>query len=120
MIRSNKKLIERFDKDLKGSLNAFLILGIILEGKRVWTYQIKKRLKKITNSHEKINNSSLYSLLGRLEKDYQLIFSEKDEAVQRRYFMPTKICKAEFEEAKKYWINLIETANSAIDLLDEE
>lgn len=117
---NTKKLLERFEKDVKGSLNALLIIGIIVKENRVWTYQIKKRLKKITNSHENISNSSLYSLLGRLEKDYQLISSEKDESVQRRYYMPTKICKSEFDEGKRYWSDLIETANIAIQLLEEE
>ena len=119
-IESTKKLLERFEKDFKGSLNALLIIGIIVKENRVWTYQIKKRLKKITNSHENISNSSLYSLLGRLEKDYQLITSEKDESVQRRYYMPTKICKSEFEAGKNFWLDIIEMAQSAIYLLEEE
>ena len=118
--KSAKNLLERFDKDVKGGLTALLIVGIILKEKRVWSYQIKKSLNRITPGDETISNSSLYTLLGRLESDYNLIYSEKDEEFQRRFFMPTDICDKEFNKAKTYWYNFIKTAKIAIDLLDED
>lgn len=116
----SKVLIERFDKDVKGSLTALLIIGIIVKHKRIWTYQIKKTLKTITNSEDNISNSSLYSLLGRLEKDYHLIYSEKDKEVQRRFYMATEKCETEFNRVKAYWIELMNLADYAIKKLEED
>jgi len=119
-VENTKTLVERFDKDVKGALNALLIIGIIVKEKRVWSYQIKKALKNIYQDDDIISNSSLYSLLGRLENDYKIITSEKDEYDQRRYFKATDRCKEEFEESKRYWLNIMNKAERALKILEED
>lgn len=120
---NEKSLITRFEKDAKGALTTLLILGIFVKEKRLWSYQIKKKLKEITNSSESISNSSLYTLLGRLEEKYDLISSEKDEEDQRRYFLPKEHCFTEFKELIEFWNQLMETSRFAlknIELLDDK
>jgi DNA-binding PadR family transcriptional regulator len=116
--REEKSLINRYEKDVKGALTTLLILGILIKEKKVWSYQIKKKLMEITNSADKISNSSLYSLLGRLENNYGLISSKKDEEVQRRFFFPTEACFSEFKKLKDYWFKIMSDSEFAIKNLD--
>ena len=115
---TQKNMKSRFEKDVKGALTTLLVIGIIIKEKRIWSYQIKKKLKNITKSEEKINNSSLYTLLGRLENDYGFIRSKKDDEVQRRYYYPTEICESEYNQLKKYWFQIMEKSKNAISNLE--
>ena len=112
-----KNIQERFEKDVNGSLTTLLILGIIIESHRVWTYQIKKRFKEITQKFEEIPTSSLYANLNKLENMYGLITSEKDEIVQRRFYLPTKKGLRDFQTLQEYWFTLMEKSENAIQSL---
>jgi len=112
-----KDILERFKKDIEGSFTTLLILGIILESKRVWTYQIKKKFTEITMHPENIPTSSFYSILNKLETCYGLIISEKDDSVQRRYYLPTEKGKQDFNRLKNYWSSVLEKNQKILDKL---
>lgn len=112
-----KNIIERFEKDVDGSFNTLLILGIILEGERVWTYQIKNKFKKITGRSDNMPTSSFYSVLNKLEYIYESIVSEKDDSVQRRYYLPTKKGLEDYKQLQEYWINMIYKSKDSLEMI---
>lgn len=114
----SKSLQDRFEKDFNGLLTILLILGIILEGEHVWTSQIKKRFKEITQKLEGIPTSTLYANLSKLENIYGLIKSKNDEIVQRRFYFPTKKGIREFQALQEHWIILMSKSKDAIYSLD--
>ena len=113
-----KKLIDRFEKDLFGVLNTMLILGIIIEGKNVWTYQIKKRLGELNDFRNSIPESTLYTTLNKLEKEYRLIQSTIDEEVQRRYFSTTNKGIEEFNDLILFWQKINMLGSTAVEKLN--
>ena len=112
-----KNLIGRFNKDVDGFFTTLIILGIIIKEERVWSYQIKNLFKKIKSNSEEIPTSTFYSNLNKLEADYGLIYSEKDESVQRRYYLPTKLGKQEFSNLKNYWLEMVHLSNQILENL---
>lgn len=106
--KNSFSLIDRLEKDVKGSLTTLLILGIIRMESRTWGYQIKKRLKEVTNSEYYIKDSSLYTILRNLETHYKLVVSEMEE--RRRYYSLTKMGLQETDQAYDYWLNIIRTS----------
>ena len=114
----SKNIIERFEKDFFAILNTILILGIIIEGKQVWTYQIKKRFSELNEYRSSIPDSSLYSTLNKLEHDYGLIVSIENESVQRRYFKVTSKGIEEFTNATSLWSSFCSIGVRAIEKLE--
>ena len=112
-----KSILERFEKDFLAIFNTMLILGIILEGENVWTYQIKKRFSEINEYKSSIPDSTLYTTLTKLEKNYELIISKEDESVQRRYFSATDKGRKEFALAKEFWNTICLMGNVSFNRL---
>jgi DNA-binding PadR family transcriptional regulator len=96
---------DRLDKDVKGSLTVILILGIIKREEITWGYQIKKELQRISNSEERIKDSSLYTILNSLEKQYGLLVSKSQD--RRRYYSLSQIGKDNLSDIFTYWINFV-------------
>ena len=109
-------LIDRLDKDVKGSLTFILIILIIKTEKRTWGYQIKKKLQILTQSDSAISDSTLYTVLRNLENNYWLIESEVEE--RRRYYSLTKLGITETDRVAKYWQNLLLTSVELFQKLD--
>ena len=109
-----KDIVDRFEKDVNGALTTLLVLGIIIEGQRVWTYQIKQRYKVLTNQGENIPTSSLYAMLNKLETMYGLITSEKDEVVQRRFYLPTKDSLLQYQRLQDYWFQVMDKSRETL------
>ena len=109
-----KDIVDRFEKDVNGALTTLLVLGIIIEGQRVWTYQIKQRYKVLTNQGENIPTSSLYAMLNKLETIYGLITSEKDEVVQRRFYLPTKDSLLQYQRLQDYWFQVMDKSRETL------
>ena len=107
--------MERLEKDARGALTAILILSIIQKEEKIWGYQIKKELKEITNATSHIKDSSLYTVLRNLEKNYKLLSSEMKE--RRRYYSLTKLGRQEIAHAFEYWLGLVQTSISAFEKL---
>ena len=107
--------MERLEKDARGALTAILILSIIQKEEKIWGYQIKKELKEITNATSHIKDSSLYTVLRNLEKNYKLLSSEMKE--RRRYYSLTELGKQEITHAFEYWFSLIQTSMRAFEKL---
>ena len=93
---------DRLNKEIKGSLNALLILLIIQKSKKTWGYHIKQTLKILMG--ESIQNSSLYTILRNLESNYGLLKSEMHE--RRRYYSLTDKGIQETQDAVQYWLNM--------------
>lgn len=110
--------MERFEKDFYAVLNTMLLLGIIIEGKKVWTYQIKKRFSELNEYRDSIPDSTLYSTLNKLEKEYGLIESIEDKNVQRRYFIASSKGISEFGNTRIFWSNLCSMGVRAIEKLE--
>ena len=110
-----KKILDRFDKDVKGALTTLLIIGIIIEGKRVWTYQIKKRFRELSHDGSTIPDSTLYSTLNKLENDYGILISENDPEVQRRFFFISEEGKREFFRIKSFWFNIFHSSEKILN-----
>jgi DNA-binding PadR family transcriptional regulator len=105
-------LLNRLEKEIKGSLITLLILVIIMKNEKIWGYQIKLTLKKLTGSN--IQNSTLYTILRNLEKNYDLLTSEMIE--RRRYYtLSTKGIKETYK-AINYWFTMM---NSSLELFNE-
>ena len=64
---SHLNLIDRLDKDAKGSLVFILILAIIHKEQNTWGFQIKKKLQLVLIADLEINDSTLYTTLRILE-----------------------------------------------------
>lgn len=109
-----KDIVDRFEKDVNGALTTLLVLGIIIEGQRVWTYQIKQRFRILTNQTDNIPTSSLYAMLNKLETMYGLITSEKDEVVQRRFYLPTKDSLLQYQRLQDYWFQLMDKSRETL------
>lgn len=109
-------LIDRLEKDAKGSLTTILILGIIKREGKTWGYQIKKTLKTITQGDSYIKDSSLYTSLRNLEVNYKLIKSEIKE--RRRYYSLTELGLQEIDQIYEYWQNLVQVGTEAFEKLN--
>ena len=98
-------LIDRLEKDAKGSLVFILILAIIHTEGETWGYQIKKKLQVIMNSNQEINDSTLYTTLRNLEKNYGFVDSEFIN--KRRMYKLTMYGKDHINDIYEYWIKLL-------------
>lgn len=107
-VKNSFSLIDRLEKDVKGSLTTILILGIIRMEGRTWGYQIKKKLKELTKSETSIKDSSLYTILRNLETHYMLVVSEMEE--RRRYYSLTDRGVQEINQTFTYWLNLVRSS----------
>ena len=88
MSTSNFSIFDRFEKDQVGILLSILILQIIKREKRIWGYDIKQILTKITENKIEIKNSTVYTILKSFESKYALLESEMEE--RRRYYKLTE------------------------------
>ena len=119
MVPSTHKLVilDRFVKDLKGSLTTLLILLIIDSEKEIYGYKIKKLLKRITFSENMITDSTLYTSLRSLESKYQLICSIAKKP--RVYYSLTDKGKIELKNLLSFWVDTQKVTNQAIELLND-
>lgn len=107
-VKNSFSLIDRLEKDVKGSLTTILILGIIRMEGRTWGYQIKKILKELTKNDTSIKDSSLYTILRNLENHYKLVVSEMEE--RRRYYSLSDRGVQEINQTFTYWLNLVRSS----------
>lgn len=114
-VKNSFSLIDRLEKDVKGSLTTILILGIIRMEGRTWGYQIKKKLKEVTKNDSYIKDSSLYTILRNLETHYKLVVSEMEE--RRRYYSLTDRGVQQINQAFTYWLNLVRSSSQAFEEL---
>lgn len=98
-------LIDRLEKDAKGSLTTILILAIIHKHENTWGYQIKQILSEITKIENPINDSTLYTTLRNLENNYKLIKSEFSD--RRRTYKLSDSGEVEINNIYSYWTQLI-------------
>ena len=115
---NENSLIERLTKDVKGTLTTLIILGIIKKNDRIWGYQIKKELMNISGSKEEISDSSLYTVLRKLEQVYKVVKSTMEE--RRRYYSITKDGEEHYSKAIQYWYQLMELGKSELNKLWEK
>jgi DNA-binding PadR family transcriptional regulator len=108
-------IIDRFEKELKGSLTTLIILLIIQKEKTVYGYKIKKELQLITKDDEMITDSTLYTSLRSLESKYQLIQSMVHE--RRVYYSLTDEGNENIQKLLKFWNKTQITTNTAISKL---
>jgi len=117
-LKSDSLLFDRLEKNVKGTLTAILILGIIRKEKRTYGWQIKKKLKDVTKADSYIKDSSLYTILRSLENNHGLVTSEMNN--RRRYYSLTELGQEEIPRAYHYWIDLILVSKEAFEKLDFE
>lgn len=108
-------LIDRLEKDAKGSLVFILILAIIHTDQNTWGYQIKKKLQLIMNSDQEISDSTLYTTLRNLEKNYGFVTSEFIE--KRRIYKLSEYGKEHINVIYDYWIKLLQQSAMSFKLL---
>lgn len=115
---SHLNLIDRLDKDAKGSLVFILILAIIHKEQNTWGYQIKKKLQLVLNADQEINDSTLYTTLRNLEKNYGFVTSEFIE--KRRIYKLSEYGKDHIYDIYDYWMKLLSQSILSFKILDLE
>lgn len=116
MTKPSLNLIDRLDKDAKGSLVFILILAIIDKKDNPWGYQIKKELQIIMNTDQAISDSTLYTTLRNLENNYKFVISEIID--KRRIYKLSEFGKSHIQSIYDYWINLLELSKSSLKNLN--
>jgi DNA-binding PadR family transcriptional regulator len=111
-------LIGRLEKDAKGSFVFILILAIIHTEQNTWGYQIKKKLQMIMNSEQEINDSTLYTTLRNLEKNYGYVTSEFVD--KRRIYHLSEFGKEHIAEIYTYWMKFLEQSILIFEMLGIE
>lgn len=109
---NERSLVKRLMKDVKGSLTTLFILGIIQKFEKSWGYQIKKELRSISGSEEDINDSSLYTVLRKLEQEYNIL--ESTMVKRRRFYSLTDEGKKDFDNAINFWLQLINQSKEGL------
>lgn len=117
MSKKARSLVERINKDVKGSLTVLLILKIIERGEKPWGYEIKQQLAEITGN-EPIKDSTMYTALRALENTYMLVESEMKE--RQRHYWIREDGKSEIEQAKNYWWEIFRMSRKAFENIGKE
>lgn len=109
-------LIDRLEKDAKGSLVFILILAIIHKEQNTWGYQIKKKIQLVMNTDQEINDSTLYTTLRNLEKNYGFVTSEFID--KRRMYKLSEYGKEHIYDIYDYWMNLLSQSVMSFKILN--
>ena len=104
--KGKPRLVERLNKDARGTLMTILVLGVINKQGRTWGYQIKQEIQELTRESNPITDSSLYTILRSMEKHYAVLESDFIQEERRRYYNLTEWGKTEFENLLQEWWNL--------------
>ena len=114
----DKKFFIRFEKDLQGINTTLILLGIIIEGGKMWTHQIKSRFEELSESSYILPTSTLYATLNKLEFQYNVIYSDYDDEVKRKYYSPTQTGFDNYKYVKNYFFDFYEQFTSTLNKLN--
>ena len=98
-------ILDRFEKDFNGILLSLLTLIIVEKETRIWGYDLKQQLVKVTGNEITINNSTIYTILKTFENKYGLLKSEMED--RRRFYKLTDEGKANLPLINQYYQKMI-------------
>lgn len=99
------------DAQIKKGVLDMCILLIIKEHKRIYGYTL---IKEITKLFSEVSDSTVYTILRRLNKSDDLAFELKDstEGPKRKYYYITPLGEDLLEKQRSNWKDLISILDS--------